>query len=249
MRPVQKYNVGHVLSGGRTVDANYKPYGNANTILQENFGAYCSYCEVFSSDLEVEHVVSQSQDASLKTLWSNFLISCGRCNGRDNKTNKHVDFSELYMPHLNNTFLPFSYKEGGIVSINTELNATQKKKAQNTFTLLGLDKYPGNPNYPPTSKYPHGFPPGDKRWEHRKNAWIIAVKKLNEYEKGIIKKAENISEFATQRGFFSVWFTVFYAHIEVKKQLILSFDGTASNCFNVDIEPIERNLSNPVDKI
>ncbi len=248
MRPVQKFNIGHVLSDGQLVTANYNPYGKANPILQENLGSYCSYCEVFSSDLEVEHVISKNQDRNLETSWSNFLISCGRCNGRDNKTNKHVDFSRLYMPHLNNSLLPYEYKEGGVIAINSDLNDTQKEKAQNTFNLLGLDKYPGNPNYPPTSKYPQGFPPGDKRWEHRRKAWDIAVCKRTDYENNIIF-ARNIAEFATQRGFFSVWFTVFNAHIEVKQQLIIAFNGTAINCFNDDNEQIERNPINTVDKI
>ena len=248
MRPVQKYNIGHVLSDGQTVKAEYNPYGNANPVLQENLGHYCSYCEVFNSDLDVEHIISKNQDSNLETSWNNFLISCRRCNGRDNKTNKPVDFSKLYMPHLNNSLLPFEYKEGGVISINQDLDANQKEKAQNTFNLLGLDKYPGNPSYRPTSKYPQGFPPGDKRWEHRRSAWDIAVSKRSDYKNKIIS-AEKIAEFATQRGFFSVWFAVFKAHTEVKQQLVSAFNGTAINCFNSDNEPIERNTTNIIDKI
>lgn len=248
MRPVQKYNIGHVLSSGQTVKANYNPYGKANPVLQENIGNYCSYCEVFSSDLEVEHVISKNQDSKLETSWNNLLISCGRCNGPDNKTNKHIDFSKLYMPHLNNSLLPFEYKEGGIISINPILTEIQKEKAKNTINLLGLNKYPGNSNYPPTSKYPQGFPPGDKRWEHRRAAWDIAKSKRLDYESNKLS-AEDIAEFATQRGFFSVWFTVFNTHIEVKKQLILAFNGTVANCFNINNEPIERNSEKIGDTI
>jgi hypothetical protein len=75
-------------------------------------------------------------------------LACGRCNGRDNKSNKVVDFSLIHFPHLNNTFLSFEYHEGGYVKVNPALAGISQTKAENLINLVGLDKIPGNPKYP-----------------------------------------------------------------------------------------------------
>lgn len=241
MRPVNKWAIGHFIpNSNNRVNQTYDPYGSANPVLQQNLGNYCSYCEAFSTDLEVEHIVSQHQDSRLSTRWDNFLVSCGRCNGRDNKTNKHVDFNLLYFPHLNNTFLAFQYLQGGVVAVNTvALTNTQQAKALATLRLLGLDKYPGNPHYN------RGFPLNDKRWEHRLNTWTIANQKLSAFLAG------GIAEFAAQRGFFSIRYTVFSAHTSVKQALIQAFAGTDARCFdpNNNFSPIPRNPSNTNDSL
>ncbi len=79
---------------------SYKPYTKANNDLEANLGSYCSYCEVFSSDLEIEHVISQDQDDTLAHDWDNFLLACGKCNGKGGKSNKPVDFTTMHFPHL-----------------------------------------------------------------------------------------------------------------------------------------------------
>ena len=87
----------------------YRPHTIAKGDLEVNLGTYCSYCEVYSSDLEVEHIISQDQDNTLVYSWDNFLLACGRCNGRDNKTNRPVALGLVHLPHRNNTFLSFLY--------------------------------------------------------------------------------------------------------------------------------------------
>ena len=249
MRPVEKWTIGHVSPKGTTVLSVYNPHTLANPILQENLDHFCSYCEVFSSDSEVEHVVSQNQNAALRTLWDNYLLACGRCNGSDNKSNKHVDLSLMYLPHLHNTMLIFEYLEGGLVRVHPNLiQQNQIDKATALLNLVGLDKYIGNPKYPSTKKHLHGFSANDKRWEHRRTAWENAERKLVIYESGEIS-ANAVAKFAHQRGFFSVWFSVFAAHREVKESLIRIFKGTAIDCFDTDFNPIPRNPQNVNDPL
>ena len=67
-----------------------------------------------------------------------------------------------------------------------------------------------------------------------------AQRNLRKYEAGE-RAADSIAHLAAQRGFFSVWFTVFEAHQDVKAALIRHFKGTATNCFDADFNPINRN--------
>ena len=222
---------------------SYKPHNKANNDLEDNLGSYCNYCEVFSSDLEVEHVISQDQNDTLAHDWDNFLLACGKCNGKDGKSNKHVDIATMHFPHLNNTFLSFSYKEGGLITVNPALTGSSRIHAENMLNLVGLDKYPGNSKYPKLNQ-------NDTRWRHRRTAWESAKKYVAEYEADKLT-ATQIVDFATQRGFFSVWYTVFTNHPPVKELLLCSFIGTASNCFDPanSYLPVHRNPDNPDDPV
>jgi len=237
MRPLNK--IAWPLFDG--LPKSYKPHTKAKIDLEENLDYYCCYCEVYSSDLEVEHVISQNQDNTLANSWDNFLLACGRCNGRDNKTNKPVNLSLIHFPHINNTFISFIYEEGGLVKINPALTGDSHIHASNMLDLVGIDKYPGNPKYP-------NLNPNDTRWNHRRIAWEWATRLLENYINGKLSAIE-VVEFATQRGFFSVWFSVFHNSPEVRKQLIESFNGTCNNCFDPlnNYNPINRNLENLID--
>jgi hypothetical protein len=68
MRPVEKISCPQEKGMNRI----YKRHSLAKVGLENNIGYYCSYCEVFSADLEVEHVISQHQHAALKCNWDNF---------------------------------------------------------------------------------------------------------------------------------------------------------------------------------
>jgi uncharacterized protein (TIGR02646 family) len=249
MRPIEKWAVGHTLPDGTFVATNYNPHTQANRLLHENLDDFCNYCEVFSDDLEVEHINAQSENPQLRTAWENFVLACGRCNGSDNKGVKPVDYAQMYYPHLNNTLLVFEYGEGGLVKINPNLSTqSQQNKATELLDLVCLDKYPRNPKYPATVKYEQGFPHADTRWSHRSTAWEDAIRKLAKYEAHEIN-SESVARFAHQRGYFSVWFTVFKAHRDVKAALVHIFKGTATNCFDADFNPIPRNLGDLVDPI
>lgn len=239
MRPISKSSWPEINGKPKV----YKPHTLARPDLEDNLGTYCSYCEVFSSDLEVEHIVSQDQDASLTHNWDNFLLACGRCNGRDNKSNKHVNFSLIHFPHLNNTFLSFQYEEGGFVKVNPMLHPDSFKRAENLLKLVGIDKIPGNPQYP-------NLNPNDTRWRHRRTAWEWAKKYLPDYTSGHLS-ADQITDFALQRGFFSVWYTVYINHPPVLKSLIEKFLGTSKLCFDSinNFNPIPLNPLNTSDPI
>lgn len=230
MRPVNKKPWPQVNNRNK----NYKPHTIAKTDLEDNIGTYCSYCEVFSSDLEVEHVISQDQDDSLTHNWDNFLLACGRCNGANNKSNQAVDLEKMHFPHRNNTLLSFVYLEGGYVKVNDALPEISKNHAQATLQLVGLDKFPGlHPKYHPN----------DRRCVERRITWEYAIKYLRQYEIEKKLSAEHIAEFAAQKGFFSIWFSVFSAHEEVRKALIETYTGTSAQCFDAhhSFQPLPRN--------
>ncbi|MBC7553725.1 MAG: HNH endonuclease [Taibaiella sp.] len=237
MRPITKTTWPQIDGKNK----NYKPHTIAKNDLEDNLDHYCSYCEVVSSDLEVEHVISRNQDASKAHDWDNFILACGRCNGKDNKSDKPVDENAIHFPHRNNTLLSFTYKEGGFVEVNRVLAGKSFSHATALLNLVGLDKIPGNAKYPKLN-------PNDTRWKHRRIAWEWAKKYLTEYEAGF-KSAKNIVDFAVQKGFFSVWFSVFNAHKAVRALLVKKFVGTALNCFDNNFQLIPRNPSNTEDEI
>ena len=238
MRPIEKPECPQINGTNKI----YKRHTLAKVDLENNIGHYCSYCEVFSSDLEVEHVISQHQNPALKCNWDNFLLACGRCNGRDNKGAKTVDVNAIHFPHRNNTFLSFTYQEGGYVSVNPSLGCASAMAAEAMLNLVGLDKFPGNTKY---AKHNNN----DMRWNHRRVAWELAVKYLPDFESGKLT-AQDIVTFAQQRGFFSVWYAVYHQHRAVLELLIQCFPGTAISCFDiVNYLPVHRNPGSTVDPV
>ncbi len=216
---------------------HFNPPSTAKSYLEDTLGFYCCYCEQMHSDLEVEHIVSKKQDPTKRGDWFNFVLACGCCNGKSNKSAKEVSLENLHFPHQDNTFLSFCYSEAGIVKVNPQLDDSEKEKAHKLMKLVGLDKYPGNPEYP-------SIPKNDRRWYLRDTQWGFAKRKLREFENGNLL-AEQVSEFAAQRGYFSIWYTLFAAHPEVRQALIAAFRGTAHDCFDPanNFEPIPRRLA------
>jgi len=241
MRPVTKLKSGDfvTLLDGTThqIRASYNPYGDAKEPLAANVGEYCSYCERPVSDeaLAVEHVKAKSimKYKLLEFKWSNFLLACARCNGTDNKGEKDVIYKNIHLPHKNNTMLSIEYGQGGFVQVHSNLivSSPEYQKAKALIDLVGLDKCPG--------KF------GDNRWQRRFKVWELATKYEQKYtqEETTI---EIIIDLALPRGFFSVWFTVFKNHPEIRATLIQNFAGTTVQCFDPqnNYNPIPRNLSN-----
>jgi hypothetical protein len=137
--------------------------------------------------------------------------------------------------------MSFSYLEGGYVKVDSHLTGTSLARAEAMLRLVGLDKIPGNPAYEPHK-------PNDTRWRHRRTAWEWAKKHLADFEAGS-KTANDIVDFALQRGFFSVWFTVFKHHQAVRQLLVTRFLGTAGDCFDAEYLPVSRNPANPMDQV
>ena len=233
MRPVEKYRIGAIvqLEDGScvTIKKQYNPYRDALSLLTNNFGTYCLYCEnsLHNCSLNnVEHIKDQSKHPGIKFYWGNFLLSCTTCNGR--KSYKELKLYKIHMPHRNNTFKSFIYKAAGVVEVNPALTGNSYQNAQNLFKLIGYDELPK-----------HGK---DGRIEMRRVTWDKAIDFLNDYE----KKETNLKyliDYAKAQGGWSIWFTVFKDHPEVRKALIDEFPGTAKNCFDAsnNFEPINRN--------
>jgi uncharacterized protein (TIGR02646 family) len=229
MRPVKKLKVGDTIvvkiagvPKTEIIQQEYKPYQGARPFLEENIDTYCSYCEVFSSDLEVEHVEPKSINPLKEFEWNNFLLACGTCNGKGNKGNKPVNLNEIAFPHRENTLLMLNYLTGGVIEVHPNIVGTSdEQKAKNLIELVGLDKIPSHPK----------LNANDKRWELRMNAWDLAVRYKKDYEDKKIT-LDYLIELIKQRGFFSIWFTVFENETPVKEALIHAFKGTDINCFD-----------------
>jgi uncharacterized protein (TIGR02646 family) len=237
MRPVKKWPIGYIHPNPAfTVSPNYDPWSSAKDHLEENIGSYCSYCEKVIEDeaAHIEHVQSKAAHLypHLQFSWSNFLFSCQRCNGTDNKGVKDVVLGAVHLPHQNNTYMSISYGIDGLVTVNPTLNGLSMKHAVELIELVGLHKRPGI----------LGYKPADKRWTRRRTTYRIAEEKLKQFNAGNIN-VQTIVDLALARGYFSIWFTLFRDHPIVRQALINSFPGTDSSCFDPinDYNPINRN--------
>lgn len=222
MRPIKKQK-------NTTV---YKKYGDAKLLLISQLGQYCSYCEMYvnpESALEVEHVLYKRKYHSLENSWRNFLLSCKHCNTI--KGQKEVNFSQIHLPHLNNTFLSFSYHANGKISINPALTHTlEEQKAQNLMELVGLDREPLNKKYKSS----------DDLVEKRKNVWVLARRYLQKYE-AATADLDNIVDLVKSNGFWSIWMKVFENHVTVRQALINGFGVSSTNCFDsITSTPLPR---------
>lgn len=247
MRPLDKYKVDTpvILDDGTEVVVSeiYDPYGNARPILLNNFGDYCSYCEnsLHNGTLfDTEHIRPKDSNPDLKTKWSNFLIGCRACNGPSGKWKNDIKVPTMHLPHLNNTFLSLIYDEAGGVSVNTSLSKESQKNAQALIDFVHLDKSPKK-----------SLEDKDGRCKMRRMTWKMAKDMLNLYENNRCETTlKMLLKLIEQRGGWSIWFTVFKNHDEVRKAMI-DFHGTAKDCFDANnhYEPIPRNPLNEIDPI
>lgn len=239
MRPVEKLRPGDtcILEDGTAVivKAEYKPYSRARDLLFSNLGPYCSYCErrLGGALTQLEHVQPQELYPLLINSWSNFLWGCAICNGSHNKDSKNVLLGQIHLPHLNNTFKSLVYKEAGVVQVNPTLTGASKAHAEELWKLVGYDEKTE-----------------DARMTFRREAWELAEYSLQEYEGGN-RNLDKLIKAIKHNGSWSIWFTVFKDHDEVRKAMIDNFPGTAKNCFdpNNHYEPIDRNPNDPNDPV
>ena len=241
MRPVRKW-IHTDASIVPPISEFYNPYQDAKPDLERNIGAYCSYCERPAQDdaVHVEHIQPKGlpQYVAIQYNWSNFLLSCARCNGSDNKSDKDVVFGTVHLPNLNNTAISVFYGEGGFVQVNTDLHNQALTNAEALIGLVGLDKRPGHPQHLPK----------DKRWDRRREVWEIAKRYLAKYDQHLVDE-HTIIDLAKAYGFWSVWYSVFRNAIDVKRLLVTSFNGTDPACFDANFNPIPRNPANVADNI
>lgn len=195
-------------------------------------GQYCAYCNhKLPASLAVEHVQPKALEPQLELEWGNFLLGCTNCNSI--KGDKPVALTDFLWPDVHNTHLAFDYTADGKVSIKPTLSGEVKVKAQNLLDLVGLQKYPNEPTA------------SDRRWQNRKETFIVANTALLLYSqasaKGAAEEFEDLLGFlAAQNGFFSIWIQIFDDYPSVKHKIISAFTGTAPNCFDGNLNPTYR---------
>jgi uncharacterized protein (TIGR02646 family) len=190
MRPVDK----------GAVDIAYADYGQARHELAQRLGYYCSYCEmkVFNS-IAVEHVLPRNNHGAALE-WGNLLLSCKYCNTV--KSDHNLNLKDFFWPDRDNTDLAFEYSTS--VPIRPHSNLSQDiliKKAIDTISLSGLNRFPGGDALPTKA---------DTRWRSREEAWAMAqVQYRNWLEAPIIQMAKSIANAAGLGGHYSIWREVF----------------------------------------
>lgn len=204
----------------------YSDFADALPDLRARIGDYCSYCErQIETHLAVEHIQPKSRREGLKREWTNFLLGCVNCNSCKGK--KHVVLKKHVWPDTDNTLRAFSYRRGGIVEVAPRLRSANRARALATIKLVGLDKVPGNPDRKrrPSSK--------DLRWERRREAWLQAEATKQLLAANDTPEArELVTQVATGRGEFSIWWTVFHGDADMLQRLRNAFSGTATGCFH-----------------
>lgn len=236
MRPVTKKQIGELVTlcnGKQAIVQNPKSeHREAHPLLIANLGFYCSYCEDAEknyANLQVEHVQPISKYPHLELEWSNFLLGCANCNGRANKSNKDVRLDDIYLPHLHNTLLCLEYREAGVLVPNRKCPGVSIDKAEKLLSTLGLDKE-------------------DARCEMRREAWAYAKEQLEDYQNGQIQ-LDKLIKVIKYYGCWSIWFTVFIEHEEVRKALVEEFPGTSRECFDENYMPKYRHPENEEDPV
>lgn len=225
MRPVDKGNdLGEI-----------KPYQNAQQPLTERLGEYCSYCERWiASGIHVEHKQPKKEYPETEFLWRNFLLACGNCNS--GKGHGQLTLEDYLWPDSDNTYRAFNYDSQGKVLPNPVYSDSINQKIEATWLALGLNKHPDTQTpgqQTPTSK--------DKRWLQRQQAWQNAAKRKTQLATfDTEERRAEIAEMATQRGFWSVWMTVFQDDTDMRRRLIEAFPGTCTHCFDANMQPIQR---------
>ena len=246
MRPLDKKNYNETITlfsdiydmpnEEHVIKEDYKDYGRARKVLLANFGSYCSYCGIHLSNgalFQTEHIQPKGlpQYAQLKTKWDNFLLSCSTCNNKKGDTD--VIYSEIHLPHRNNTHLSLLYKEAGVVEVNPDIPQLSRLHAQALINLLKLDN--------PDSET-------DFRREMRRRAWDRAMMYLKKYEAGEYELNAMITDIKLN-DCWSIWFTIFKDHREVREALVEQFPGTSRECFDQDYNPIPKHPGNAYDPI
>ena len=255
MRPIVKKQVGETVylyedifdmnTVAHAVESDYPDYGKTRKVLLANLGNYCSYCEYYFENgalLQTEHVQPKKLQENgvlkydnLKSKWTNFLLACATCNGKGNKGNKDVVLDNVHLPHRNNTYLSLCYKPAGVVTVNPNLAEPSRSHAQALIDLVGLDK---------------GDSETDYRCTVRRHTWEKAQRLRKLYEKGDFT-LDALIAYIKECHCWSIWFTVFRGHDEVRKALIEEFPGTCATCFDSKnhYDPIPRNTGKNDDVV
>ena len=211
---------------------NFTQYQQARRYLIDNIGEYCSYCErKVAASLAVEHIIPKILNPELELEWSNLLLACTNCNST--KGDKEVLLDLLVWPHLENTYILFSYPNDGSVIPADNVSDKKHEQIQNFINLVGLNKRPpdtGTLDWKTASNRTH---------EQRIQALIDANEKNLAYNEADTDVKKLLLSFivliAQHQGFWSIWMNAFAKHPEVQRELILAFKGTNLSYFKAII--------------
>ncbi|MCY1078373.1 HNH endonuclease [Archangium lansingense] len=198
--------------------------------LIARLGEYCSFCESqLNASLAVEHILPKHRHPKHELDWDNFLLACVNCNST--KGDKSIKPGSYYWPDRDNTARAFSYAEDGVVRPAPGLTDEQRKSAQRTIALTGLDKTPMTQ-----------LQASDRRWMHRLDAWGRAKNARACLAKDDSETTRQlIVDQATALGFWSIWMTVFASDLDMRRRLIAAFAGTPVDCFDAQtLQPVHR---------
>jgi len=209
---------------------HYTSYKSAKKDLANRIGWYCSYCEMpVKNMIEIEHVIPKSKGGN-EVDWNNFLLACRYCNSL--KDNKNTTRDEHFFPDTDNTILTFEYSEAKTIEAKNNLTHENKKIANNTINLLGLNRYPGGSNEPTEA---------DTRWISRNETWNLAKDTLTDWLNNQTYEAVNyIARTAKASGHFSIWITVFKDFEIIIEALYNIFPATYVTKLNNNNEIIKR---------
>jgi uncharacterized protein (TIGR02646 family) len=206
-------------SRGRVVA--FADYQDAREYLIERIGTYCSYCEMRQPTPAVEHIRGKAKNPHLRREWKNFLLACWSCNSVKGTTMRRLQ--SFFWPDRDNTARAFAYLPGGRIVVAPNLPKTQKRIAEQTLLLTGINRDASTS--PPASDR-------DRRWRERLIAWTAAERCRTHYlSNPTSATADAVLMVAAPTGFWSVWMAVFHDRPEIRQRLIKEFKGTATACF------------------
>lgn len=216
MRPVQRPPSTLTFSEHREA---YRP-------LVAAIGRYCSYCEAPLKNGHVEHVLPQQHYGSLRLLWSNFLLACSNCNGTKQAWPNPGGGGRKagFWPDCDNTSRAFQYAIHQPPQPEGSLTVAQRRQAQEMLRRTGLDKSPAHPDWSAS----------DDRWDMRNDTWDIAAQcKVDLQAEDTEAHRRSIAGRAGDRGFWSVWRTVFADDEDMLRRINSSFKGTSRASFHL----------------
>ncbi len=223
MRPINK---GLIPRNEDGTDKIYTTYAQAKDDLRNRLSSFCSYCEMnIENQPDIEHVSPKSTNPNLERTWSNFLLACKSCNII--KSNDNVDRDGYVFPDTHNTSFLYEYSKQD-VKIRENLNDNVKELATATYSLVKLNR-----KLDTSGRV-------DDRAMARLNAWDKAQEALSDLLELPTHPAMIRQTARSCNGFFSMWIQIFKDYPEVKRNILNNVEGSALDCYDEDVNPIEE---------
>ncbi len=227
MRPVNKDDIPKKEDGS---NKEYTSYAQAKDDLRDRLDSFCSYCEMnIDNQPDIEHISPKSKNPDLETAWENFLLACKPCNIIKSDDNNARD--GYVFPDTDNTSFLYEYSING-VKVRDDINNDLKVLATATFDLVKLNR-----KLDTSGRI-------DDRARARNNSWEKATMALEDFIKLLpsTQDKESLVRLTanTCNGFFSMWIQIFQDYPEVKKAILENVTGTALECYDENINPIEE---------